>query len=152
MKNIKTKSIFKPTLYKKYLDILNKGVIMDTMNVRLKSKIKAILYKEYNSILDKNYKWTKFSDIIKNISNISKLFLVVIISIQSVVEPYNLSKDDKLQLASDILDDYLEFGWFLEFFDNMIIHILISYGVGFLNTLFGHNWNLEMLKNKILKL
>lgn len=116
-----------------------------------KEEIKQILEKEYQEVVSQITKIKKLKDIISNISNISNLILSIIITIESIVEKYNITKKEKLEIASEIIDDYIQFGFVLEFFDRKIIHILISYGVNFLNNIFGHEWDISSLKNKILK-
>lgn len=94
--------------------------------------------------------WTKvksiksFASFLGAFTAVWILLKAVVLAVEIVYAEYKLcTKDERIEVASKLLDDLIEFkGWFSIFepFDDMLFKLLISAAVQGLNDLLGNSW------------
>jgi len=121
---------------------------IDDFKVKIQEML--IKYKGVGTNLFSKEKWNSIPEVIANISVLSKLCVdtVAVIELASI-EIEGLKSQDKLDAACQVLDDLIAFPWYLEVADKYLFQILLSFAVSTLNSKFGNNWNLELLRENL---
>ncbi len=118
----------------------------------LQSKIEELLvkYKGLGTDLFIKEKWDSISEVISNISTLSKLCIdtIVVVEIASR-EIEGIKSEDKLVAACQTIDKLIVFPWYLEIADQYLFQILLSFAVRTLNAKFGNNWNFDQLRENL---
>ena len=111
----------------------------------------AVIVKEK---IDELKEWDSLEEVVDNIVLVTEFVTDLILTIELAVD--DLSSDlegiksgDKLDATVSILDDAIEFTWYLELFDEAAFRILISTIVSMLNKWFGNDWNLDFAKEAL---
>jgi hypothetical protein len=110
----------------------------------IKAKNLLLQNDEFKSKLSDLVKVESLSDFLKSFKLIYDITKQVVYAVEIVQVEYNLcSKEEKIDVAAELLDDIIDFkGWalFIEPFDGLIFKVIISGAVSALNDKLGKDW------------
>jgi len=92
--------------------------------------------------------WNSASEVIANIKTLNEFLIQVVYAVEAVVLTIDNAKDyitseDKLDMAVTIVDNALKLPWYLEGIDGLVLKMLISSTVTFVNKIGGQTWDLS---------
>jgi len=98
--------------------------------------------------------WKSIRNIVFNIKSLTHVLSGIILSVEKTSidlssKLQNLTSDDKLTAASQILDNLIPLPWYIEIIDDKIFKFLLTLIVEKLNKKVGKKWNLDELSTKI---
>ncbi len=89
------------------------------------------------------------TDIITNINIFGSFTMNIVYTIERVSKLVSdtVTSDDKLNAAISIIDDKINFPWYLEVVDEYIFKIIIKLSVLIINNSVGHVWDVDKIIN-----
>lgn len=118
----------------------------------LKAKVKYFI-KNSDKVVESLKKLKDLKNIpelIKNVSLVGTVVMDTIILVElAATEVEGLKSEEKLATAVSIIDDALDFPWYLELFDGPLLKLIISLGVDYMNKTRGKDWNLDKEREKL---
>lgn len=100
------------------------------------------------STMNELSEWDTASEVINNIKTLDSFLIQVVYAVEAVVRSIDNAKEyitseDKLDIAVEIVDKALTLPWYLEAVDGLILKMLISTTVTFINKIGGKDWDMS---------
>ncbi len=129
---------------------------MKTNVENLKAKTQELLEEGKNTFkeMDEFSEWNSLGEIVVNMGKISSFINKLVMAVEIAAndafdDAEGFKSEDKVEAAAQLMDDMIELPFFLEAIDKKVFSLMISMAVEGLNTRFGHEWDMSVLRKSV---